>query len=130
MKSLREDLAKIADYREDPEYPLEGVLSFICLALLCGCNGLREIERFGQRQRWELSARLGFRREKMPKYGTLRRVLMEVDEGALTAVVSAWGEEALAAAGQPGLAGMAIDGKTLRGSREGERPALQVLSAL
>ena len=47
MKSLREALAEIADDREEPEYPLEGVLSFICLALLCGCNGLREIERFG-----------------------------------------------------------------------------------
>lgn len=127
MKSLREALAGITDYRDDPEYALEGVLSFICLGLLGGCNGLHEIERFGQRHRWELSARFGFRREKMPKYGTLRRVLNQVDEQAFTAVVSGWGEEVLSACQAPALA---IDGKTLRGTREGEQAALQVMSAV
>lgn len=124
--SLREAFAEIADYRADPEYPLEGVLSFISLALLCGCNGLHEIERFGQRHRWELSAQLGFRREKMPKYGTIRRALGQVDEAALNRIVSRWGEEVVGAQ----ESALAIDGKKLRGTREGEQPAIAVMSAL
>jgi hypothetical protein len=127
MKSLREALAGISDYRDDPEYSLEGVLSLICLALLCGCDGLHEIERFGQQHRWELSSRFGFRRDKMPKYGTIRRVLNQVDEGAFTAVVSGWGQEVLNACEQVAVA---IDGKTLRGTRQAEQPAIQVISAL
>lgn len=127
MKSLREAFAEMPEYREDPEYPLEGVLSVIGLALMCGCNGLREIERFGQRHRWELSERLGFRRDKMPKYGTIRRVLMEVDEQAFSTMVSSWGEEVVGAYEQVAIA---IDGKKLRGTRDGEQPALDVMSAL
>jgi hypothetical protein len=126
MKSLREALAEIADYRSDPEYPLEGVLSFICLGLLCGCNGLHEIERFGQRHRWELSGRLGFRREKMPKYGTIRRALGQVDEATLNEVVRHWAEEVVGA--QEGA--IAMDGKKLRGTRAGGQPAIAVMSAL
>jgi hypothetical protein len=126
MKSLREAFAEIPDYRADPEYPLEGVLSFICLGLLCGCNGLNEIERFGQRHRWELSERFGFRREKMPKYGTIRRALGQVDEAALNEVVSHWAEEVVGAQ----ESAIAMDGKKLRGTREGEQPAIAVMSAL
>jgi hypothetical protein len=131
MNSLREAFAQLADYRENPRYPLEGLLTFICLAMMCGCNGLREIARWGQIHRWELSERLGFERYQMPKYGTIRRLLMRLDEHAFTAVISEWGEQVLATYGQEtALSGIAIDGKTLRGTRTDELPAVVLISAL
>lgn len=131
MKSLRETFAVLEDYRDDPRYPLEGVLSFVCLAMLCGCDKLREIERWGQLYRWELSERLEFPHHRMPKYGVIRRLLLHLDEPAFTAVVSEWGEQVLAAYGQEtALPGVAIDGKTLRGTREDELPAIVLISAL
>jgi len=130
MKSLREAFAAIKDYRQNPDFPLEGLLCFVCLAMMCGCNGLREIERWGQRHRWELAERLGFPRHQMPKYGTIRRLLLRLDEQAFAAVVHEWGEQVLAIYGQEALTGVAIDGKTLRGTAEGALPAVVLISAL
>lgn len=131
MNSLREAFARIPDYREKAQYPLEGLLSFVCLAMMCGCNGIREIARWGQIHRWELSERLGFSHDKMPKYGTIRRLLLRLDEQAFTAVISEWGEQVLSTYGEETeLRGVAIDGKTLRGTREDELPAMVLISAL
>ena len=130
MKSLREAFAAIKDYRQDPDFPLEGLLCFICLAMMCGCNGLREMERWGQTHRWGLANRLGFPRHRMPKYGTLRRLLMRLNEQAFAAVVHDWGERVLAGYGKEALTGVAIDGKTLRGTSEDELPAVVLISAL
>jgi hypothetical protein len=131
MKSLREAFAEIQDYRANPRYPLEGILCLVCLAMLCGCDKLREIERWGQLHRWELSERLGFTRHRMPKYGTIRRLLQQLDEQAFTTVVGEWGEQVLAVYGEETeWLGVAIDGKTLRGTREDELPAVVLMSAL
>jgi hypothetical protein len=130
MQSLREAFATIEDYRQDPEFSLEGLLCFVSLAMMCGCNGLREMERWGQLQRWSLAERLGFPRQRMPKYGTLRRLLLWLDERAYAAVVHDWGEQVLAVYGKGTLPGVAIDGKTLRGTGKEELPAVVLISAL
>ena len=131
MKSLREAFAMLRDYRANARYPLEGLLCFVCLAMLCGCEKLHEVERWGQLHRWELSERLGFPRHQMPKYGTIRRLMLHLDEQAFTAVVSEWGEQVLSTYGEETvLRGVAIDGKTLRGTGEDELPAVVLISAL
>lgn len=131
MRSLREAFREIGDWREDQvEYPVEGLLCLVCIAVLCGCNGINEMERFGERYRWELSERLGFRRHRMPKHGTLQRLARQVNEAAVSRIVAAWGEEVLQTQKNPTLTGIAIDGKVLRGTRQGEVPAVEVISAL
>lgn len=130
MNSLREAFAQIGDYRVRAQYPLAGLLSFISLAMMCGCDGVREIARWGQLHRWELSERLGFRRDQMPKLGTIQRLLAKLDETAFANVVHDWGEMVLATYGQEDLLGVAIDGKVLRGTAEDELPAITLISAL
>jgi hypothetical protein len=126
MQSLKEELAGLRDDREWCEYPLVGVLLLMSLAVMCGCTHIREIERWGRERRWELSARLGFRRNRMPSEKELRLILKRVDREGL----GRWGEKVWETLKGKGLPGVAIDGKTLRGSRSEEVPALHLLSAL
>jgi hypothetical protein len=130
MKSLRDAFAQIPDWRENPRYPLAGLLMLISLAMLCGCNGIREIERWAQMHRWTLADRLGFKRYTMPKYGMIRRTLLNVDEAAFSQIVVEWGNEVLSLYGKEKLPAIAIDGKTVRGTRQGELPALELMAAL
>lgn len=130
MESLREALKQISDERQDPQYPLADVLTLICLGMLCGCNSVRAIARWVKRHRWELRERFAFRRKKLPGLGTLQRVIWQVDAQALALVVGQWGEAVLQGYGQSELEGIALDGKTLRGSATQELPALHLLSGL
>jgi hypothetical protein len=130
MKSLREIFARIPDWRENPRYPLEGLLTLISLAMLCGCNGIREIERWAQIHRWTLAERLGFRRHQMPKYGMIRRTLLHVDEAAFSQAVAEWGGEVLSLYGKEPVPAIAIDGKRVRGTRQNELPAVELMAAL
>lgn len=131
MSSLREIFAQMPDYRQSTtQYPVEGLLTLMCLAMLCGCNHVKEIARWAQDKRWELPERLGFKRERMPSLGTLQRLNRHLDEQVFAQLVAAWGEQTLAAYGQDKGIGVAIDGKKLRGSRTDELPAVYLLSAL
>ena len=63
MQSLRGAFAQMPDYRQaSTQYPLEGLLTLMCLAMLCGCNHVKEIARWAQDKRWYLPERLGFKR--------------------------------------------------------------------
>ena len=129
MGSLREALEQISDERQDPQYPLADVLTLLCLGMLCGCNSVREIARWIQRHRWVLRERFAFRRQKLPRLGTLQRVLRQVNAQEMAVVVGAWGEQVLQTQGQADLEAVALDGKTLRGSASDALPALHVLGA-
>ena len=130
MKSLRERFQELEDDREWCEYPLDGLLTLMCLAMMCGCNHIREIGRWGKEHRWELSERLGFRRNRMPCEKEFRDILKRLDIGAFTRIVAEWGEATLHRLGKEERVAIAIDGKTVRGSRTGELPAIHLLSAL
>jgi hypothetical protein len=130
MKSLRERFKEIEDDRAWHEYPLDGLLTLMSLAMMCGCNHIREIERWGKTYRWELSERLGFRRNRMPCEKQFRDILKRLDTEAFTRIVTEWGEATLQALGEEGLVALAIDGKTVRGSRRADLPAVHLLSAL
>jgi len=129
ITSLREALAKIPDSKRPYDYPLEGVLTVISLAMMCGCNGEREIARWAQRQRWTLPERLGFAREKMPSLGTIQEALRRVDPQVFTEAVSEWAETILQNQGESKSQGVSIDGKLVRGSRTPDQAAVHLLSA-
>jgi hypothetical protein len=127
--SLRAAFAKIPDSKQPYTYPLEGVLTLIGLAMMCGKNGEREIARWAQAQRWTLAERLGFPREKMPSLGTIQEALRRVPAAVFSRVISEWTESVFQAYGRPAGAGVAIDGKVVRGSRTPDQSALHLLSA-
>src|SRR5436190_24176324 len=67
-----------------------GVLALITLALIAQQNSLRQITVWVATCDPALGARLGFRFGGMPSYGTIRRVLLDLDLAALQAALAQW----------------------------------------
>lgn len=134
-RSLMEVLLELPDVRQakGKRHELAKVMILVVLALLCGQNSLRQIAQWGQHLDRQSRQRLGNRHGKVASYSTIRRVLVGLEAVALAAALQGWVEEVLAAyPQQPGLMGVALDGKTVRGSAdsEAEIPALVVLNAV
>jgi hypothetical protein len=76
---------------------LEGLLTVVVLAMLCGKNSVKGVARWAREYRWECAARVGFPRGRTPSLGTFQRVIAAVDDEELARVVGHWGEDALPA---------------------------------
>lgn len=100
-------------------HPLPSVLGLVVLGLMAGCRNLSAIHRYAVRYP-EILAPLGLRRP--PSIPTLSRVLGGVKPAELRVAVRAFTQE-LAQTQAADLAVVAVDGKTLRGVHEDERPA-------
>ncbi len=100
-------------------HPLPGVLALVVLGLMAGCRSLSAISRYGQIHP-EALAPLGLRRP--PSVATLHRLLRLVSTAEVRAALAAFARQLLVVrTGRPGVGVVAVDGKTLRGVREGAR---------
>lgn len=134
-RSLMDVLLELPDVRhaKGKRHELAKVIILVVLALLCGHNSLRQIAKWGRHLDTESRQRLGNGHGKVGSYSTIRRVLLSLEAVTLARALQSWVEEVLAAYPQPSeLVGLALDGKTLRGSGDSEAdiPALQVLNAV
>jgi hypothetical protein len=106
-------------------HPLPAVLNLVVLGLLMGRKSLSSIARLGRTYGTPLAQALGFRRGKTPTKSTLSEVLRAVDAQALERALSRWVSSRLPA----DLVQLSLDGKTLKGSRDGQLPGQHLLSA-
>jgi len=97
--------------------------------MLCGCRGYAAVARWGRDQPIEFMHRLGYNRTP-PACGTFQGLFARLDADAFEAAVARWVARMLAAGGAGPLRAVAIDGKTSRGSRTPDAPAIHLLSAL
>lgn len=113
-------------------HPLVAILALMCVAMLCGYRSYSAIADWGRCYRQKLVRALGFTRDKTPCAATLYHVLRQLDGPLVEATLGAWAESVLIALppAQGELEAMAIDGKTLRGSRQQGAPAAHLLSVL
>lgn len=114
--------------RRGVRHPLQAVLAVAACAVLAGQRSFVAIEEWARDQSKEVLKLLGCRYGRPPSERTFRRVLKnQVDANELDEKLGLWVAEQ-----QPALAGMgvAIDGKTLRGSRDGEKKGVHLLSAV
>ena len=113
-------------------HPLAAILALMCAAMLCGYRSYSAIADWGRCYGQQLARALGFTHAKTPCAATLHHVLRKLNGPLVEAALGAWAESVLTAL--PPVAGeleaMAIDGKTLRGSRKQGAPAVHLLSAL
>jgi hypothetical protein len=131
--SLLEALADVPDprSRHGRRHPLLAVLALIVLAMLRGNKGPTAISQFGRDHGTPLAHALGFLRGKTPAPSCLSDLLSRLDVAAFEAALARW-----VASRIPTPAGdadsdaqpVSLDGKTLRGSRDGEAPGQHLIA--
>jgi len=132
--SLLTFLSQIPDprSRRGRQHSLSALLGLVSCAILCGARGYTAIAQWATDHDIALMHRLGFTR-RPPKLGGIRKVLIALDIAAFEAALTRWAESLLGRScehdPEPPEA-FAIDGKTARGSSDGLRKAVHLLSVV
>lgn len=126
-RSLLERLSELSDPRDrrGRQYPLVALLGLCLVAILGGHTSLAAIAQFGRLRGRRLGHALGFTRGTMPCANTLATLLQHLDADHLDRLIGVWLTDRHAA----GWDHVALDGKRLCGSREGEVPGVHLLAA-
>ena len=134
IRPLVASLHEIPDprYPRGRRHPLAAILALMCVALLCGFRSYSAIADWGRCDGQKLAQAVGFTHAKTPCAATLSRVLRQLDGNVVEATLGLWAASVMAALPPaPGeLEALAVDGKTLRGSRQQGAPAVHLLSVL
>src|SRR5271155_1906346 len=119
--SLMEALAQIPDPRkpQGKRHPLSAILSLAVLAMLSGAKSYQAISQFGRDKGLPLAHALGFRRKKTPSKSTFSVLFRALDVTAFEAALTRWILPRLPADQELHVC---IDGKTARGSKDGDTP--------
>ena len=130
MKSLSlfEELASVPDPRSPKgrRHPLTAILSLTVVATLAGCKSLEAIAQFGRDHGTPLAHALGFTRGKTPTKSCLSKLFRRLDAAALEETLGRW---VLGRVQHHNWDAIAIDGKTARGSADGDLPGVHLLTA-
>jgi predicted transposase YbfD/YdcC len=135
-RPLIDILAEIPDFRKrrGKRHPLSAILALACAAMLCGYRGYCAMAEWGRNYGQKLTRALGFTHKKTPCGSTFHTIFKNIDVDLLEAKLGVWAESVLAAMPVPkreeGQEGIALDGKTLRGSRKQGAANAHLLSAV
>lgn len=126
--SLLDVLAAVPDprHKRGVRHPLPAVLGLAVVAMLTGCKTYQAIAQFGRDKGFALAHALGFRRGKTPTKSSYSLLFRRLDAAAFESVLGQWIASRLPA---EDAAVVALDGKTLRGSRDGETPGQHLVAA-
>jgi DDE_Tnp_1-associated/Transposase DDE domain len=126
--SLLEARSDVPDprHRRGIRHPLSAVLGLAVLALLTGCKSYQALAQFGRDKGFALAPLLGFRRGKTPTQATYSIRFRRLDIAAFEAALARWIASRLC---DQESSVIALDGKTLRGSRDGEMPGHHLVAA-
>jgi hypothetical protein len=126
--TLMELLASLEDPRRNrgKRHPLPALLGLAVVAMLAGQVSYEAIVQYGKERGWPFLQALGFTRRRGLCKATYSRVFRRIDVAAFEAAVARWVRHRLG----PGDARhLALDGKSLRGSRDGSTPAVHLVAA-
>jgi predicted transposase YbfD/YdcC len=118
--------------RRGKRHPLSAILAMACCAILCGYRSYSAIAEWGRKYGTGIAHALGFT-HTTPCAATLHTIFRHVDRDALEERLGTWAERVVVstpAAPAMGEVAVALDGKTLRGSRKQGAPGVHLLSAL
>lgn len=125
---LFERLGQVVDPRKrrGVRHPLQSILSIAACAVLSGASSIGAMVEWAMHLTPEQMRRFGSNRPTPPSERTLRRMLGALDAQAFDHIVGQWAEEHCESLGRA----LAIDGKTLRGSADGDAKAVHLMAAL
>lgn len=130
QQSLMEILtsSELVDHRraQGLRHPLNAILALTIVASLSGVRSQKGVVEFGRDRGRDFLRLFGFRKFRGPSEATFSRVFASLDVVAFEACVRRW---IASRVGSRRFEQIAIDGKTLRGSRDGELPAVHLLAA-
>ena len=126
--SLFDRFATVPDprSRQGLRYPLPAVLGLATVAMLAGMTSLEAIAQFGRLHGPRLAHLLGFKSGKTPSKATLSRTFRALGAAAVEAMLADWVRDRCPPEAWRHLT---LDGKALRGSRDGEVPGVHLLTA-
>jgi hypothetical protein len=124
--SLPEVLASVPDprSRRGRRHPLPAVLGLVTLGLLLGRRSLDAIAQLGRNYGPPLAHALGFTRGRTPSKSSLSRLLRRLNVEALEDALTRWVTSRL----PPEADLLNVDGKTLKGSRDGDVPGQHLVA--
>jgi predicted transposase YbfD/YdcC len=133
-RPLIEVFAAMPDFRKPrgKRHPLAAIFALACCAMLCGSRSYSAIAEWGRNYGTRIAQALGFT-HATPCAATLHTIFRHVDRDAFEAHLSTWANSVVESLpGPPAMPGTAIalDGKTLRGSKKQGAPGTHLLSAL
>jgi len=133
-RPLIEVFAAIPDFRKPrgKRHPLPAIFALACCAMLCGARSYSAIAEWGRNYGTRIAQALGFT-HGTPCAATLHTIFRHVNRDEFEAHLGTWADSVVgslpAAPETPGTA-VALDGKTLRGSKKQGAPGTHLLSAL
>lgn len=125
---------EIPDFRQrqGKRYTLSAILALACAAILCGYRSYSAIAEWGRNYGAPLALALGFKQGQTPCAATLHTIFRHLDAAQFEAKLGQWAESVLQArpAGADEPDGVAVDGKTQRGSVKQGAQGAHLLSAV
>ena len=124
-KNIIKCFEKVTDPRNPSgrRHPLPNMLALLAIGYLCDMNDIKEIVETCKKND-ELKNILNFTKHGLPSRSTYSRILRKIDTTELNNALSEFTNEY-----HSGVQ-ISIDGKTLRGSKNGEERARQVVNAI
>jgi predicted transposase YbfD/YdcC len=133
-RPLIEVFAAIPDFRKPrgKRHPLTAIFALACCAMLCGARSYSAMAEWGRNYGTRIAQALGFT-HATPCAATLHTIFRHVDRDEFESHLGAWADSvvgSLPAAPEAPEPAVALDGKTLRGSKKQGAPGTHLLSAL
>ena len=133
-RPLIEVFSDIPDVRKSrgKRHPLSAILALSCCAMLCGSRSYSAIAEWGRNYGSEIAHALGFT-HNTPCASTLHTIFGRLDREVFEATLGVWADSVVThtpATSETPEAAMAVDGKTLRGSKKQGAPGTHLLSVL
>jgi hypothetical protein len=126
--SLLEVLAQVPDprSRHGRRHPLSAILALAVVAMLSGAKSYEAIAQFGREKGFTLAHALGFTRGKTPTKSTFSVLFRILDVQTFEEVLSRWVVSRVPEGQEKPIS---LDGKTARGSRDGDLPGQHLVAA-
>lgn len=126
--SLLSVLAEVPDprSRHGRRHPLSAILALAVVGMLSGAKSYQAIAQFGREKGFALAHARGFTRGKTPTKSTFSVLFRRLNVQAFEQALSRWIASRLPEGGEKRIS---LDGKTARGSRDGELPGHHLVAA-